>query len=125
MEILFKLIKVEKPIVKKNKICYDPDVGGEKRIYRTYEIKLSIIGIVLIKKFIGLKVFLRPYNGFYNSGHNGKQKFRLSGTWLEPSRDYISYLHRGYDIDFIIVNQLLQTLLFKNQMKKFKYTIIN
>lgn len=122
MELLFKLSSVQKPIITNNRIIYDPDMGGERRIYKVYEIKRSILNINY-RKFLEQRVFLRPYNIFYGNIYKEREKKNLSGIWLESNKIYQSFTNESINIDWIKVNESLSKKLFKNQNNKFKITI--
>lgn len=66
----FKLIDSIVPKIRGGKIITDSNVGGTKNTYKVYRVKIRIGKYYLIRRYIGQKSFLRPYQSLWDVSHD-------------------------------------------------------
>lgn len=83
----FKLIASQVPVVRGKKIITDSNVGGTKNVYKIYRCRW------LLNQYIGIKVFLRPYQSVWDKHENRLPavywgKGPLLNMWLVLSNNF-------------------------------------
>jgi hypothetical protein len=97
----FRLIQSFTPIIERNVIIKDSNVGGVKNTYKIYlihQVQIKNIGSFILpfwKKYLGVKGFLRPYKKSWNKYVNrlpknywGDIKSPLLNMWVVLAQDY-------------------------------------